>query len=155
MRKIPIEILIQLLGMVGIIGSLIFVGLEMRQSQNFAEAAQQQTRSDSTMNQFAVLTEAGHDAHSILTNDLGESYGLRPLDVAARNFYHQLLTLYESDFFQYQRGLMPPSVWNAKLGALAFLKTQCNHREILDFRLRYFSKELLEIIAALPDPCAD
>jgi hypothetical protein len=155
MRKIAIEDLIQLLGMVGIIGSLIFVGLEMRQSQNFAEAAQQQTRSDSTMNQFAVLTEAGHDAHSILTNDLSESYGLRPLDVAARNFYHQLLTLYESDFFQYQRGLMPPSVWNAKLGALAFLKTQCNHREILDFRLRYFPKELSEIIAALPDPCAD
>ena len=29
MRKIPIESLIQLLGMVGIIGSLIFVGLEM------------------------------------------------------------------------------------------------------------------------------
>ena len=41
MRKIDIQDLIQLLGMVGIIGSLIFVGLEMRQSQNFAEAAQQ------------------------------------------------------------------------------------------------------------------
>ena len=155
MRKIAIEDLIQLLGMVGIIGSLIFVGLEMRQSQSFAEAAQQQTRSDSTMNQFAVLTEAGHDAHAILTNDLSGTLGLRPLDIAARNFHHQLLTLYESDFFQYQRGLMPPSVWEAKLGALAFLKTQCNHREILNFRLRYFPKELSEIIAALPDPCVE
>ena len=36
------------------------------------------------MNQFAVLTEAGHDAQSILTNDLSEPYQLRPLDVAAR-----------------------------------------------------------------------
>ena len=52
--------------MVGIIGSLIFVGQEMKQSQNFAEAAQQQTRSDSAMNQFAVLTAAGHDAQSII-----------------------------------------------------------------------------------------
>ncbi len=155
MRKIDIHDLIQLLGMVGIIGSLIFVGLEMKQSQNFAEAAQQQARSDSAMNQFAVLTEAGHDAQSILTNDLSKPYQLRPLDVAARNFYHQLLTLYESDFFQHQRGLMPPSVWDAKLGALAFLKTQCNHREILDFRSQYFPKELSDIIAALPDPCAD
>mgnify|MGYP001289476054 CR=1 FL=1 len=38
MRKIAIEDLIQLLGMVGIIGSLIFVGLEMQQSQRIAVA---------------------------------------------------------------------------------------------------------------------
>tara|TARA_B100000989_G_C19447146_1_gene430051 strand:- start:55 stop:285 length:231 start_codon:yes stop_codon:yes gene_type:complete len=76
MRKIDIQDLIQLLGMVGIIGSLIFVGLEMRQSQKFAEAAQQQTRSDSAMSQFAVLTEVGHDAQSILTNDLNGPYQL-------------------------------------------------------------------------------
>ena len=99
MRKIDIQDLIQLSGIVGIIGSLIFVGLEMRQSQKFDEAVQQQTRSDSAMNQFAVLTEAGHDAKSKLTNDLSEPYQPRPLDVAARNFYYQLLTLYESQFF--------------------------------------------------------
>ena len=40
MKKIAIEDLIQLLGMVGIIGSLIFVGLEMRQSQRIAMAIQ-------------------------------------------------------------------------------------------------------------------
>ena len=39
MRKIDIQDLIQLLGMVGIIGSLIFVGLEMRQTQRIAIAA--------------------------------------------------------------------------------------------------------------------
>ena len=46
MRKIAIEDLIQLLGMVGIIGSLIFVGLEMRQSRNIALVAQQHARTD-------------------------------------------------------------------------------------------------------------
>ena len=44
MRKIDIQDLIQLLGMVGIIGSLIFVGLEMRQSHRIALAAQHQAR---------------------------------------------------------------------------------------------------------------
>ena len=44
MRKIDIQGLIQLLGMVGIIGSLIFVGLEMRQTQRIAIAAQIQER---------------------------------------------------------------------------------------------------------------
>ena len=42
MGKIAIEDLIQGLGMVGIIGSLIFVGLEMQQSQRIAVASQQQ-----------------------------------------------------------------------------------------------------------------
>ena len=41
MRKIDIQDLIQLLGMVGIIGSLVFVGLEMRQSQQTAVGTQQ------------------------------------------------------------------------------------------------------------------
>ncbi len=44
MKKIATEDLIQLLGMVGIIGSLIFVGLEMRQSQRVAMAGQQMER---------------------------------------------------------------------------------------------------------------
>ena len=44
MKKIATEDLIQLLGMVGIIGSLIFVGLEMRQSQRIAMAGQQMER---------------------------------------------------------------------------------------------------------------
>ena len=44
MRKIAIEDLIQLLGMVGIIGSLICVGLEMRQSQTIAIAGRGQER---------------------------------------------------------------------------------------------------------------
>ena len=44
MRKIDIQDLIQVLGMVGIIGSLIFVGLEMRPSQRIALAGQEQAR---------------------------------------------------------------------------------------------------------------
>ena len=47
MRKIPIENLIQLLGMVGIIGSLVFVGLEMQQTQRIAIAAAHEARMDS------------------------------------------------------------------------------------------------------------
>ena len=49
--------------------------------------------------------------------------------------------------------LAQPNKFNCT--SIAFLKTQCNHREILDFRSQYFPKELSDIIAALPDPCAD
>ena len=46
MGKASINAFIQLFGILGIIGSLIFVGLEMRQSQRIAIAGQQQSRAE-------------------------------------------------------------------------------------------------------------
>ena len=43
-NKLDINAVVQLLGMLGIIISLIFVGLEMRQSQRIAIAGQYQAR---------------------------------------------------------------------------------------------------------------
>ena len=40
---------IQLLGMLGVLGGLIFVGLEMQQTQTIALASQMQSRSDAIM----------------------------------------------------------------------------------------------------------
>ena len=61
MTRISIEDLIQLLAMIGIIGSLIFVGLEMRQSQKIAIAGQQMERTAITTNGIVVHTEVGLD----------------------------------------------------------------------------------------------
>ena len=42
--KIRFETWVQFLGMIGVLGGLVFVGLEMRQSQTIAQAGQQQDR---------------------------------------------------------------------------------------------------------------
>ena len=42
MKKVDINILIQLLGMLSVLAGLLFVGLEMRQSQRIALSEQQQ-----------------------------------------------------------------------------------------------------------------
>ena len=47
--KVSFEIWIQLLGMLGVLGGLIFVGLEMQQSQRIAIAGQIQARNDVLM----------------------------------------------------------------------------------------------------------
>ena len=43
--KISFDTWVQLLGMVGVLGGLVFVGLEMQQSQTIALAEYHQTRS--------------------------------------------------------------------------------------------------------------
>ena len=42
--KVSFDVWIQFLGMLGVLGGLVFVGLEMRQSQQLALAAQQTAR---------------------------------------------------------------------------------------------------------------
>ena len=56
--KVSFEIWIQLLGMLGVLGGLIFVGLEMQQSQRIAIAGQIQARNQMLLdNQLAFLGE--------------------------------------------------------------------------------------------------
>ncbi len=70
MRRIPIENLIQHSGIVGIIGSLIFVGLEMRQSQRFALASQQQARMEVFKEMMNGLNESVVGSSDLLKNEV-------------------------------------------------------------------------------------
>ena len=66
MKKIDVQDLIQLLGMVGIIGSLIFVGLEMRQTQRIAIAAQIKERYSKVSDYHISLMTEGEVARDRL-----------------------------------------------------------------------------------------
>ena len=82
MKKVDINALIQLLGMVGIIGSLIFVGLEMRQSQRIALPEQQQSRTQVWTDLFNTFTEAGvsYDEISMKLNGERRGFSQTPID---------------------------------------------------------------------------
>ena len=69
MKKIDINVLIQLLGMVGIIGSLIFVGLGTRLSQRIALAAQNQARVATVSQSVSSITEAGFNFLDIIGSE--------------------------------------------------------------------------------------
>ena len=156
MTRISIEDLVQLLAMMGIIGSLIFVGLEMRQSQRIAMAGQQMERTAITTNGFTAFNEAGLDWHSVAFANRPELADQFPPGIAAgRNNFHQTLFIYENDYFQFSQGLMPSDVWQAKLAGLGFYYDQCNYREIMEVRKSFFSQGLIDIIDSLPDKCAD
>ena len=155
MTRISIENLIQLLAMIGIIGSLIFVGLEMRQSQKIAIAGQQMERTAITTNGIVVHTEVGLDWTSVARNfpELADQYP--PGLAAVRNYYQQALYVFENDYIQYSQGLMTDGVWQAKLTYFVSLYDQCSNRDIMQRRKLFFSQCLVELIDSLPDNCAD
>ena len=156
MRKIDIQDLIQLLGMVGIIGSLIFVGLEMRQSQMIAQAGQNQERMGAATDMVNTMNEVVADFQSLVfENNTHYKDYLSEEEIIQRNLFHIFLFTYENDHFQYSRGLMPEEVWSAKLSAFAFFYNNCEMRPIIETRIQYYSEGFLNIIKDIPDECSE
>ena len=60
MQKVDVrfDVWVQLIGMLGVLGGLIFVGLEMKQSQQIALAAQQQARTAALVSIIGSFSEA-------------------------------------------------------------------------------------------------
>ena len=57
MKKVSLDTWIQLLGMFSVVAGLVFVGLEMRQSQQIALASQQQERASLVTEIIGTFTE--------------------------------------------------------------------------------------------------
>ena len=106
MKKLDINTLAQLLGLAGVIASLIFVGLELRQSQRIAISAQHQERSASAVAMIVGFLESGIDWEATVRPNFAESS-----EPARRNAYQINWYFAENDFNQYQNGLLPDGDW--------------------------------------------
>ena len=73
MKKISLDVWIQLLGMIGIIVSLFFVALQMRQSHQFALAAQQTARMEVFVDAVNTMSETGVSFQDFRVNGLSDT----------------------------------------------------------------------------------
>ena len=62
MKKVSLDTWIQLLGMVGLLGGLIFVSLEMQHTQTIALAGQMQSGNNAIMDLLLVPLEGSYEA---------------------------------------------------------------------------------------------
>lgn len=69
-RIIALSDISKILGMLGIIGSLIFVGVEIQQSQTIAIASQLQSRNDALMSFYSTPLEGNATALRLLDDGL-------------------------------------------------------------------------------------
>ena len=145
MRKVSLDTWIQLSGMIGLLGGLIFVGLEMQQNQRIALAAQQTARVELFSNMVNSLTESGVNYQSLNTAD--EVFDPQ------RNVRHQLLWIFENDYLQYSLGLMDESIWQSKLRVMLGNFSRCGNEVFLQ-RKSSLDEDLVALInAAMPDDC--
>ena len=149
-KKVSIDVWIQLLGMVGIIISLIFVALQMKQSQTIALAAQQQARTEVFTDLMMSLTESGLNYQELITTIRTDEQEI----AAQTNFGHAMLWVFENDFLQYRLGLVDETLWESKLELLIQSFSGCQGMDIFNQRKLGLDKNLLALMEEnLPADC--
>ena len=139
-----IERIINVIGILGVIGSLIFVGLQMEQSQKIALAAQQQSRTEVLVDIIGGFDEGGSSFVEYISGIIDGTYSEDTTTV--RDATWQIWMLYENDFLQYKLGLMDPKIWEAKLSSMLTIYNACKYKDITDLALRFSTAELSEIL---------
>lgn len=113
MAKSRFEALLQFLGMLGVIASLVFVGFEIKQSRDIALADIYQQRSAMWMEM--QLSRLPPEQYRIAYNKVQrDPTTLTAEDIGIfEDMFYAKLTLYENLHFQYQLGLITDEEWAA------------------------------------------
>ena len=154
MKKVSIDVWIQLLGMIGIIISLVFVALQMRQSQQIAVAGQQQARANMYVDRYLTFIEAGLDYYNVNVGSAFTDLSTEQQSARRTNLWITW-TIYENDYYQYVAGLMTEANWEANLENIRRGYNQCENRDIYEFYSQFFEDGFREIIEAFPNECLD
>ena len=148
--KVSFDAWVQLLGMLGVLGGLVFVGLEMQQSQTIALGAQQQARTEMQGELWGAALEGEVEVHAAMTNSWAElndyQKGIR--EQIQRYFWLML----QNNHYQYELGLISAEQWDQIEGRIADRWSECNLRHMAPVDpLASFGSYL----GNLPDNCTD
>ena len=128
MKKLTAHDWLQVIGMASVVGSLIFVGLQLKQSQEIAIAAQYQARLDAASGHYAAILQSdaglrvlGKDILADMLADEATPLEIKawaksqPIEELAFRAVAATLFLKSHDnvYFQYQSGFLSEEAWVA------------------------------------------
>ena len=149
--KVSFDTWIQLLGMLGVLGGLIFVGLEMRQNYEIALGNQHQGRTELRAALLMSPLEGNIDAVKVQFLDWEEqTEEQKQITIQIQRFRWALL---ENLFFQYNLGLISEGVWRQTEGNIRRYYDRCELRDAITLSLS--NPAFQEYVNSFPDKCAD
>ncbi len=117
----------ELIGIGAIVASLIFVGLQMQQSQDIAIGAQYQERANAAVEDYMsqvqsdqalriwgqrLIDAASSDSYPIVIKNLIETAGLESVAITYL-LYRSRMAMMDNCHFQYESGFMTEDAWLA------------------------------------------
>jgi hypothetical protein len=139
----------ELVGIVTIVASLLFVGLQLKQSHEIALATQYQSRAEATQNLHLASIEADWIAPiPALRNQVSDSMSARDINV-----FLWLWIQFDNHYYQYQSGFLEESAWQAQVRNIKELYSHCNARFVYEWRKKGLRSEFVELVELGEDPC--
>jgi hypothetical protein len=122
---------LQVIGMFGVIASLIFVGLQMKQTQEIALSNTYQARAHASVERNMAATTSPVLLSAEAKIWVGKEDKLTPQEIVvlAHNFYADMDT-YENNHYQFESGFLSEEHWQQNLLDLRCIFTKPIFREI-------------------------
>jgi len=142
----------QIVGIFSVVVSLVFVGLQLRQSQEIAIAEQFHNRALAYMSLLETRMEIGYVPDISDWRDR-----VNQNEVQAEDISNQIWLWISMDdlYYQYQLGFMDESAWQAQLINVRGIFANCKMRFIYDWRRSGLRSEFVELVETGTDLCAD
>ena len=133
----------ELIGIAAIVASLIFVGLQMKQSHEIALAAQYQARAQATMDLYTAAMEAGFDWSSSAKPVAEQT----PVEKAAGESIRRWgWTAFENHHFQYVAGYLTQESWDGLSSRIRDLYLNPAGRTTFDNRRLYMRRSFVDYV---------
>ena len=145
--KVSFDTWIQLLGMIGVLGGLVFVGLEMQQSQRIAIAGQLQARNDAIMNYWSAPLDGNETALYVLAQNIGDDFIItNEEERAVWSLITRIRILSLNNAWrQYGLGLIPLDTFEGTRSSMLGLDSTCRARPLV---VRAVPEEFLQYLQA-------
>ena len=149
--KVSFDTWVQLLGMLGVLGGLVFVGLEMQQTQRIAVAGQVQARAEMAVERILAPIEGNMDfARLQNTNNLDYENLSDYEKLVATQIHAWRRVMLENNFYQYEAGLFAEDYWEQSKARIQNWWNNCELRPTGQQVARF-----QEYLNSLPDNCAE
>ena len=139
----------ELIGLAALVASLVFVGLQLKQSQDIAIATQFQARASATQDLYLASIEAAYMPR-VPALRAGLSDDVSPEDI------HVSLWLWiqmDNHYYQYQAGFLSEDAWQAQFRNTKGIYSDCEMRFVYEWRKHGLRSDFVELVESLEDPC--
>ena len=150
--KVSFDTWIQLLGMTGVLGGLVFVGLEMQQNQRIALATQVQARDQRGIDRIVAGLEGNLTALQLSQeNDWSYNELKSEEKTVARAIFEWRWRALRNNFTQYQMGMFPEEFWELTKVRIENTYNRCDLR----FSLTNGVQSWEDYVQTIPDKCEE
>jgi hypothetical protein len=141
----------QVAGIFALVGSLIFVGLQMQQTQEIALAEQYQARAEAAQAMMLAQMETGESIFMFAGTPREE---WSPKQQAIESLTTSWAwTQFDNHFYQYQAGFLDNDAWDGMQRRIKFHYDICGSRRIWKFQRRFLRPSFVAHVEALEDVC--